>query len=188
MEESMITFQKWCDELSTFQVPKWDELPDFELYMDQVITYIEKHLRVLSGEQNKLITQAMINNYVKLKLMPAPNKKKYAKKHLAFLIAITILKQVITISEIKDGIQYLFLLHGEKKAYDLFCEEQERALQDVIQSKRVIAQVSDKEPLEHMAMRMAAISFANKIVAEKVISIQREFLEQHKDKKKGTRG
>ncbi len=183
----MMTLETWCDELRTFHIPKWDELPDFELYMDQVITYIEKHLKVLSSEQNKLITQAMINNYVKLKLMPAPIKKRYAKKHLAFLIAITILKQVITISEIKDGIQYLFILHGEKKAYDFFCEEQERALQSVLQAP-VQQQVQKQEPLEHMAMRMAAISFANKIMAEKMISLQREFLNQHSSKKKGSKG
>lgn len=178
MDEQKHELETWCNEMQTYHIPRWDELPDFELYMDQVITFIEKCLNLpLGNDATKIITPAMINNYVKLKMMPAPHRKKYAKKHLAYVIAITLLKQVITISEIKDGINYQFQLHGAKKSYDIFCEEQERALRMTIMRERSeIAYFNQEEKLVNLAMRMAAIAFASKIFAEKAIKIQRTIL------------
>lgn len=75
----------------------------------------------------------MINNYVKLKLIPKPDKKKYGREHLAYLVAITILKQVLTIPEVRDGIVWLAEKVGPKQAYNLFCQEQERELSALFQ-------------------------------------------------------
>lgn len=175
MNEQKHELETWCKEMQTYHIPRWDELPDFELYMDQVISFIEKCLSLpLGSDSAKIITPAMINNYVKLKMIPAPHRKKYARKHLAYLIAISFLKQVITISEIKDGINYQFQLHGAKKSYDIFCEEQERALRLTVLREQI---TSDKEEkLENLAMRMATISFSSKVFAEKAIKIQRAIL------------
>ena len=70
----------------------------------------------------------MVNNYVKHGLIPAPVKKRYNQKHLAFLIAITLLKQVLTLPEIKQGILFQGATVGIREAYNLFCQEQERAI------------------------------------------------------------
>ena len=117
------------DDISKFHIPRWEELPDIELYMDQVLTFIEKNIRIFSKDSNKkVITPSMVNNYVKLKLIPKPIKKRYNKVHLAYLIAISILKQVMTIEEIRDGIIFQAIINGKKGAYNLFCDEQEKAL------------------------------------------------------------
>ena len=122
------TLLDWCQELVNTHLPRWNELPDIELYMDQVITIIERYLAVFSADSHdKIITAAMINNYVKLGIIPKPEKKRYGRIHLAYLLVITILKQVITITEIKDGIFLQSRLHGEKQAYNDFCEAQEQA-------------------------------------------------------------
>ena len=82
----------------------------------------------------------MVNNYVKLRLIPKPIKKRYNKVHLAYLIAISILKQVMTIEEIRDGIIFQAKINGKKGAYNLFCEEQERAL------KSIVNQINPRSP------------------------------------------
>ena len=71
------------EDLQRYHLPRWEELPDIELYMDQVITLIERYLAPLleeaDEENNKIITSAMINNYVKLGIMPKPIKKRYER-------------------------------------------------------------------------------------------------------------
>lgn len=75
--------------------------------MDQVRTLVDRYLSpVIQGEKHPLLTSSMVNNYVKLGLIPAPVKKRYNKEHVAFLLAITTLKQVLTIPEIKEGILF----------------------------------------------------------------------------------
>lgn len=88
-------------EITSHSIPKWDDLPEIDLYMDQVIVLMEKYLTDTTYQDTKLITPSMINNYVKLGIMPAPNKKKYSREHLAYLFIICSLKQVIPISNIK---------------------------------------------------------------------------------------
>lgn len=107
---------------------RWHQLPEIELYMDQMISYIEDQVSRISFLDEKLITPSMVNNYVKLGLIPKPNKKKYNKEHLAFLISITILKQVLPISMIKLGIDQTIKQHGHLKAYNLFCDTLEHTI------------------------------------------------------------
>ena len=70
-----------------FIVP--EDIPDEEMFMEQVTTFMEEHLRNnLRNEDEKTLTKAMINNYTKNKLMPPPVKKRYSREHLIFLIYI----------------------------------------------------------------------------------------------------
>ena len=85
--------------LNARKIPLWNELPELDLYMDQVIGLMEKYLN--ASKKDKLITPSMINNYVKLGIMPPPQKKKYSKTHIAYLIIICSLKQVMPIPNIK---------------------------------------------------------------------------------------
>ncbi len=183
IENELFKFKK---EILAFNIPRWEELPDIELYMDQVITFIDKYLSVISSHRDKaIITPAMINNYVKLGLIPKPVKKRYDKTHLAYLFAISILKHIFTIQEVKDGILFQANLNGEKKAYNDFCDEQENAL------KILAIQIKTKGTLEeekidlnmnidykNLSIKMATLSFASKIIGEKSIDLQREFMQK----------
>ena len=91
--------KKYSDKLYSRKIPLWNELPELDLYMDQIIVLMEKYLG--SSQEDKLITPSMINNYVKLGIIPRPTKKKYSKTHIAYLIIICSLKQVMPISDIK---------------------------------------------------------------------------------------
>lgn len=166
----------WSDSLLTFHLPRWEELPNFDLYMDQVITLIEGYLDILSTKKDSVLTSAMINNYVKLKLAPKAEKKRYNRMHLAYLIAITILKQVLTISEVKEGIEYQANINGLKDAYNLFCEELEISLYAVANQLKNGESVLalDGITLRNTAVKMATVSFACKLVAEKIVYLQKE--------------
>ena len=94
-----------CGEVSAFHIPRWHELPEFDLYMDQVIALAEKYLSVLSADGKGLLTSSMINNYVKSGVLPPPKNKKYNRTHLAILMIVCITKPVMEISAISDVIQ-----------------------------------------------------------------------------------
>lgn len=143
-------FDQWVCDLDTFHMPRWDELSEVTLYMDQLIHVVEKHLDLFNvGESGKLaITPSMVNNYVKLGLMPKPIKKRYNRRHIAYLIIITLYKQVISIQEIRDGLRYLASSHGSSGAYDQFCQQIETSLNRAAQ-KYLNATVSEADDLKY---------------------------------------
>ncbi|MBQ0037801.1 MAG: DUF1836 domain-containing protein [Clostridiales bacterium] len=96
--------QRWDQYISNYRLPEWDAIPDFGLYMDQVVILLEKYLTFIpdpSGNKDRFITSAIINNYVRLKIMPAPIKRKYHRVHIAYLIMILTLKQSLSISDVQ---------------------------------------------------------------------------------------
>ncbi len=91
--------QEWFSHMEQFDLPKWEQLPQLELYMDQVIILLKQYLAPLHhGDEDKAVTASIINNYVRMKLVPAPVKKKYSRVHIASLIMICALKQSLSIS------------------------------------------------------------------------------------------
>ena len=88
--------------IKNVHIIRWNEIPDFPLYMDQVMYLIEQSLSFLIlDEKDKVITSTMINNYVKMGLIPRPHKKKYTRVHLAALIMICSLKNTHAIATIR---------------------------------------------------------------------------------------
>ncbi|MCD3194467.1 DUF1836 domain-containing protein [Clostridium botulinum C] len=80
---------------------KLSDIPDLDLYMDQVITLFDDKLKHLKrNEDDKILTKTMINNYTKAKILIPPNKKKYSKNHIILLILIYYLKQTLSINDI----------------------------------------------------------------------------------------
>ena len=112
-----------------FRMPRWNDLPPVPLYLDQVLVLLDEWLGpYVAGHKRKVLTRTMINNYVKLKFIPAPVNKKYDQVTVASLFVIAVLKSVFTIEEIACLIQ-LALSHSERQvAYDGFCEYLEEAV------------------------------------------------------------
>lgn len=78
-------------------------LPDIDLYMDQVTTFMDAHLGASKRyEQDKILTKTMINNYAKNDLLPPPAKKKYSKDHLLLLTFIYYLKNMLSMNDIQS--------------------------------------------------------------------------------------
>lgn len=172
--------RQWGADLAEIRLPRWEELPDLELYMDQVLTLVDSYLKgLISGDKHPALTKAMVNNYVKLQMIPAPVRKRYNRKHLAFLIAITLLKQVLTIPEIKEGIIFQGKVDGIRPAYNLFCQMQEDALKIVaLQAQGQATEGIFREVISpnYLAAKSATFSFATKLLAEKMISQEVQLL------------
>lgn len=80
-----------------------DDIPNIDLYMDQVTTFMDKHLKSSKRySEDKLLTKTMINNYTKNRLLPPPIKKKYTKEHMFLLIFIYYFKNILSISDIQN--------------------------------------------------------------------------------------
>lgn len=80
-----------------------EEIPNIELYMDQVTTFMDEHLSDAKRyTDDKILTKTMINNYAKNDLLPPPVKKKYSKEHMIMLIFIYYFKNVLSISDIQS--------------------------------------------------------------------------------------
>ena len=79
-----------------------EDIPNIDLYMDQVTTFMDKRLRKSTRDPNedKILTKTMINNYAKNNLLPPPVKKKYSKEHILVLIFIYYFKGILSINDI----------------------------------------------------------------------------------------
>jgi DNA-binding transcriptional MerR regulator len=143
-------------------LPKWEDLPELDLYMDQVITLMNKYIGGLSADSE--ITPSMINNYVKQGIIPCPVKKKYSKVHLSRLIIICTMKSVLPIQSIGALIDILLRTRSEEELLNFFTEHYEQTLSkitDFLNSSHdnIISSDSDPESTLSIAvMRAAAVS------------------------------
>ena len=98
MEQDVFTLPEGLTDAAV--LPSWEALPDFGLYMDQVITLLDQYLRFLPADKDgHIMSASAINNYVRLKIMPAPVKRKYHRTHLAHLLMILPMKQTVGIAD-----------------------------------------------------------------------------------------
>ena len=168
MEETKL--RSWAEGLKELRLPRWEELPELELYMDQVITLVDRYLSpLIEDEKHQLLSSAMVNNYVKHKLV-------YNRNHLAYLIAITLLKQVFAIPDINELIRMQLAINEPKDAYNSFCAVQEEALLQV--AKIVLGEdvhlTRRSDDFYYLAMESAVASFTQKMLAEKIIQLDKQ--------------
>ena len=101
--ESDRMIESILDSLSKMEYVKSSKIPNIDLYMDQVLTFMNGHLEnVKRYESDKVMTKTMINNYAKNHLLPAPEKKKYTKEHTMVLMFIYYFKNILSIGDIQS--------------------------------------------------------------------------------------
>ncbi|WP_032079659.1 DUF1836 domain-containing protein [Clostridium drakei] len=99
-EESL---KKLLEEASSFEQLEFSGIPDIDLYMDQVTTFIDdKFSRLKRNEEDTTITKTMINNYTKAGILMPPKKKKYSRQHMVLIILTYYLKQILSINDIQE--------------------------------------------------------------------------------------
>lgn len=107
------------DNLQQLDFIQPDEIPNIDLYMDQVTTFMDEHLaQEKRFEDDKILTKTMINNYTKNQLLPPPTKKKYSKEHMLLLIFIYYFKNVLSISDIRTIFRPLTEMFASNEEYD----------------------------------------------------------------------
>ena len=107
---------------SNFSYPKWEDIPNIDLYLDQVLLYVNQVCAPISPDKDKGLTASMVNNYVKHGYLTKPDKKKYQRKQIARLIAITTLKSVFSIQEIAQTLNTLETQASSDQLYDAFVD------------------------------------------------------------------
>ncbi|WP_239464364.1 DUF1836 domain-containing protein [Collinsella tanakaei] len=149
---------------SKFHFPSFDELPHVNLYRDQVIGYIEGVLAPLSScAEGPWLTPAMVNNYVKQRLVPAPTKKLYGREQIARLLVICVFKQFLSMDAIARMFTIQLMTYPVEVAFDYIATELNHAVADAFSagttqhedSARVVTR-------ESVLVRSAAAAFASK--------------------------
>lgn len=96
------------ESLSKVDYIRPEEIPNIDLYMDQVTTFMDEHLASAKrNEEDKVLTKTMINNYTKNHLLPPPVKKKYTREHVLMLIFIYYYKNILSIKDIETVLKPL---------------------------------------------------------------------------------
>ena len=173
--EDVAKLQQWAKSFREFKANEWDTLPDIDLYMDQVIGYLNRQLRI-QGKDNEgqIITPSMINNYVKSGQVTHPDRKKYVREHLAQLYMLCSMKQILTIPDASELIRRLSSDgRGTKEVYDAFIADQ-RAINEGIAN--VIEQtdaVNSEYDLMRVAVGLVLNATAERIAAERIIALLR---------------
>lgn len=157
-------FTEWLEAFGKNRLPSWDELPDLDLYMDQITLEIDKNVAFIL---EKPITKAMINSYVKMELIDKPEKKKYTRKHLASIIVVSITKQVFPLEVIKKGINRVFELSKPEIGYNNFVELFNKEM-ETLQVKNSISDLKIDDDQLRVAQIVAIRSVIYKEIANKV--------------------
>ena len=158
------------EQLYTQRPVNWESLPDFPLYMDQVLAYMERQFLRFDGED--ALTAAMVNNYTKSGLVPRADGKKYNREHLAYLTAVGILKHVLSTRDmdllIREELQGR---ESVENGYAAFCESLDRAL---VTTAEEIDKIPAEESVADRAFHFALLSYASGVACSRYVSLLRE--------------
>ena len=150
-------------------IPRWDELPDMGLYMEQVVSLVNSAIGPTMSEIGyPPLTSNMVNNYVKAKIVDAPVNKRYSRLSIAMIIVIYLLKMVYYTDEAHRLIQNGREMGRPSIVYNRFCRAVESAMQSVFDGS--ISLSDEHLPDRRMKYLMGnfALSFACKFYVQKV--------------------
>ena len=183
-----------------------EDIPNIDLYVDQVTTFIESQLEsVKRNDDEKILTKTMINNYTKSHVLPSPEKKKYSKDHVLTLILIYYLKSFLSIKDIQTLLQPVtdkyFGTESTLSFYDLYEElvalgtgQAKALIKDVVSKYNAVLDSFDDAPEEDRAFLqnfafICMLSFdvyIKKMMIESLIDLNTE--DKKGDKKEEKKG
>jgi len=167
-------------DIEAWQPVKWDSMPDIELYMDQVVTYLERQLALFQGEnEGGIVTRSIINNYVKDGLVPRPVNKRYAREQLSALMMACVLKRVLPMQQVRQ-----LLSAGSQEGYAAFSASLKQALD------REAEQLQEKDDgsLKELALRYALRAAASCLMADRLLAMAGQEEAAKKEEKKDRTG
>lgn len=138
-----------------FKFPRYAELPNTGLYLEQISQYVNDILNPLCGVA---LTPSMISNYVKKGLIASPVKKLYYTDQIAYLFAISIMKLVLPMENIQKLFTMQKKIYSIPVAYDYFCTELENALQYVYEEKESMDEIGTTSTQIKTMLRNTIIS------------------------------
>ena len=173
--------RRWEKYLDQYHLPAWDQIPNFGLYMEQVILLLRQYLDYLPPElkEEEFITSAAINNYVRTKIMPEPVKKRYYRVHIAYLLVICTLKQGLSIALIQRLLPMGLAEEQVREIYTRYAEQHKKSARFFIEQVRLVAgPILDHEgndpdysvtQTEDLIVSSAIIGGLSRLLAEKLM-------------------
>lgn len=153
-----------------FHLPRYQEIPEVGLYLEQTAKYIAGYLEPL---QDISITSSMISNYVKKKLVANPVKKQYNRDQIAYLIFIAIAKSVLSLDNIRLMLDIQRQTCDSRTAYDYFCAEFENIVAHVFGLVEYPDMLVTDDSDEKNMLRNMIITVAHKIYLDRYFSLLR---------------
>lgn len=158
-------FGAWRKRMEGYQLPAWEDFPALELYMDQVTALINQYLEPFETDRNSdgSVTAAMINNYVKMKIVPPPVKKRYTKVHLAYLVMVCMLKQTLSMEMIRRVIPVTLEEAEVRGIYQTFVKNQKEAFGLLLNllSEETLSTLTEGKMEDVRDMMLQAAIFSN---------------------------
>lgn len=174
-------------ELRSSRPASWEQIPDIDLYKDQLTEYLKRqHIGFVLGMEEPL-TSAMINNYIKVGVLPRAKGKRYDRDHIAYLTAVALLKQVLSVQETGDLLGIALADHDEsaeegdaedrgegaddeavKKFYGEFTKDLDAAL---CEEADKLTKVKSMDDLSDLAMKLAVRSYADKLLCRELLQL-----------------
>ena len=158
------TKNRICLSIRDFRLPRYSEIPNVGLYLEQVTKYICEYLAPI---QDNAITGSMISNYVKKGLVSSPVKKLYNREQIAYLLFIALAKNVLSLDNLTLFIRLQQRTYSTERAYDYLCDEFENTLHYVFGLKPDLDTVGYDSTDEKFMLRSTIITVAHKIYLEK---------------------
>ncbi len=155
-------------DIKNFHLPKYSEIPNVGLYLEQTSKYISEALAPLFGGA---ITGSMISNYVKKGLISNPIKKQYDREQIAYLIFIAVVKNVLSMDDIKLAVDIQKKSYEEVVAYNYFAKELETLISYVFNAKAIPDEADADLTDEKRMLRNIIITVAHKIYLEKYFNL-----------------
>ena len=176
-EQFIEKLDRWGKYMENFSLPSWESLPDMELYMDQVISLVNRYLNLIPpDEKDPVITASAVNNYVRLRMMPAPERKRYGRKHMACVIMICVLKQSLSLAEIQRILPQEMTEEKIRQVYeDLVDQMGATSALFIRQADKVAKQVLSPENAygcESLVLHSAVSSVLYKLLTAKLTALQ----------------
>ena len=181
---------KWLEDLEKFSYKDYNELPDIDLYMDQVVTFLDKQLAIFqTSSLDKQITSSMINNYVKGEVVSAPISKKYSREHLALIQEVCTLKQVLTIAEVKQVIDERYRKNEVNKdevfnTFKNLLNEKNREAIELTRSLLENIEENDLTALTDLSVSLALTANAFISISKRLLFLNRLYQQDLENKKK----
>ena len=154
------------DDIDSWEPVKWEGLPDIDLYMDQVVTYLRRQLALFQDDSEaSLVTRSIINNYVKDGIVPRPVNKRYAREQLSALMMACVLKRVLPMQQVKQ-----LLRPGDQESYAAFSQGLKKALSREAEALERM----EGESLQDLALDYALRAAANCLMADRLLNMAKE--------------
>ena len=146
----------------------WNMIPDLDLYMDQIIEYMKRQHP--GFDVNEKLTSSMVNNYTKQGLMPRSNGKKYGREHIAWLTAICLIKQIVSVNDTKVLLDEHMKYEKTEDFYEKYIEILDREFKNMDN----LLSTQDKEKKAELALELAVASYARKLACQCLINSLKE--------------